>query len=340
MKKLPRAFLWRYIPGLAISLFVVLFLSRFIKIENLVNSLRTFSFLDIVILGLIMLLSLIARGFVWKSLLDRLSFKDAFFIINEGYLFNNLIPRSGEVARIFITSHISSNNIFQATAAIVFERTLDLLIAAGMFLSTVSLVLELRWLKGTAIWILIIFSFVLLLLIAVAMNSKRIATELDSIKLKNEFIKNKVKPLILRSLQGLSLISQPKKIFSAVFWICISWIFWVMLLYYAILKISPSAPLLWAIFTEGIIALGIALPSAPANLGVYEGTLVFALSIFGIKNDVALGAAIVLHIIQIATTIILGLAGLFFHDFKIGQIIEKIQRKISIKNKNSAGNQV
>jgi hypothetical protein len=117
----------------------------------------------------------------------------------------------------------------------------------------------------------------------------------------------------------------------ALAWIILTWGFWFAILYYALSRINPEAPLWWALFTEGVVALGIALPSAPANLGVYEGTIVFAFSIFGIGNEIALGTAIILHIIQITTTMIFGLIGLFMHDFKINQIIDKIQSSFGKK---------
>lgn len=324
--------LLRYLPGILISILAVFFLSKFINYEDLVNSFQLFSAFDIFILTAIMVCSLIARGFVWKSLLEGMSFRDGFLIINEGYLFNNLIPRSGEIVRVFITSSITKNDAFQAATAIFFERAVDLLIAAGMFLSTLSLVLEMQWLRATAIWIIAVFSLLLVGVLATAYFSPRIIEFLRGHKFKNKKLDKQVKPVLIRAIQGLTLIRQPRKLVPAFIWIILTWVFWVLFLFYAITRLSPGAPIWWALFTEGVVALGIALPSAPANLGVYEGTIVFALSVLGISSEFALGAAILLHIIQIAVTVVFGLVGLFIHDFRLTQILEKIQTKI-IKKK-------
>jgi hypothetical protein len=322
----------RFLPGILISILAVFFLSKFINYEDLVKSFQLFSALDILIMAAIMIFSLVARGFAWKSLMEGMSFRDGFLIINEGYLFNNLIPRSGEIVRIFITSSLTKNDAFQAATAIFFERALDLLIAAGMFLSTLSLVLEMQWLRATAIWIIAIFSLMLVGVLAAAYFSPRIKDFLHEYSFKNEKLEKQIKPVLIRAIQGLTQISQPIKLVPAFFWIVVTWFFWVLLIFYAITRLSPGAPLWWALFTEGVVALGIALPSAPANLGVYEGTIVFALSVFGISSDIALGGAILLHVIQIAITVVFGVVGLFIHDFKLAQIIEKIQTKI-IKKK-------
>lgn len=327
----------RFLPGILISILAVFFLSRFIQYEDLVRSFQLFTAVDILILAVIMFCSLLARGFVWRSLLDGISIRDGFLIINEGYLFNNLIPRSGEIVRIFITSSLGKNDAIQAATAIFFERAVDLLIAAGMFLSTLSLVLEAQWLRATAIWIMAVFSLMLVGVLAVAYFSPRINKFLDERKLKHTKLEEKVKPILIRVLDGLTQISQPRKLLPAFFWILITWFFWVLYLFYGIMRISPGAPLWWALFTEGIVALGIALPSAPANLGVYEGTIVFALSVFGISSETALGGAILLHIVQIAITIVFGLAGLFIHDFKLSQIIERIQTRMTKKKVSNEG---
>ena len=308
-----------------ISILAIFILSRFVNFEDLARSFEVFSGIDLFKLTALLICSLVARGFVWKSLLSGISLKDAFLIINEGYLFNNLIPRSGEIARIFITSSITNNDGYQAAAAIFFERALDLMIAAGMFLSTLSLVFELQWMRTAAVWIMVFFSIMLIAVLIIAYFSPAIERYLRNRMFKNKLLERRIKPVIFRAIHGLTSISQPKKLLSAFFWIIVTWCFWVMMLAYAINSISPGAPLWWSFFTEGVVALGIALPAAPANLGVYEGTIVFAFSIFGINGDTALGAAIILHIIQISTTIIFGMIGLFTHDFRLGQLIEKIQ---------------
>ena len=335
MKSKGSAIIWRYLPGILISILAIFFLSRFVNLKDLIASFQIFTVADVLVLTVILVCSLAARGMAWKTFFNNMSFRDGFLIINEGYLLNNLIPRSGEIARIFITNSITKNDSFQVAAAIFFERAVDLLIAAGMFLSTMSLVLELQWLRSTATWIMVVFTLLLIMILLIAYFSPTIETFIREKKFKNELIETRVKPIILRAIQGLTTISQPRKLLPAFVWIIVTWCFWVLMLYYAILRLSPGAPIWWALFTEGIIALGIALPAAPANLGVYEGTIVFALSVFGISRDSALGAAILMHIIQIAITIIFGLAGLFIHDFKISSIIEKIRGQLfkeKIKN--------
>ena len=44
----------------------------------------------------------------------------------------------------------------------------------------------------------------------------------------------------------------------------------------------PEAPYWWILFVLGVVSLGAALPSAPASLGVFEGSIVAALALLGL----------------------------------------------------------
>jgi hypothetical protein len=63
----------------------------------------------------------------------------------------------------------------------------------------------------------------------------------------------------------------------------------------------------------GFISLGIALPSAPATLGVYEAASVAAWALLGVPFAQALAVALVAHLIHITITGLIGGYG-FFRD--------------------------
>ena len=117
-------------------------------------------------------------------------------MINEGYFLNNLIPRSGEVARIFLAKSTSGISAFHSAAGVIFERGLDVVIAAGLFLSTIPLVLDLGWMRSLALMLMIIFAGVILGMILAALNGERIEKWLENRIYKFPFIEKSVKPVI------------------------------------------------------------------------------------------------------------------------------------------------
>ncbi len=84
-------------------------------------------------------------------------------------------------------------------------------------------------------------------------------------------------------------------LYSAGFWLVLAWVFG--------LELTPTQVLV--VFV--VAASGMALPSSPGALGVYEAAIVLALGWFGVGREQALAAALVMHAIQYLPTTLLAL---------------------------------
>jgi hypothetical protein len=69
-----------------------------------------------------------------------------------------------------------------------------------------------------------------------------------------------------------------------------------------------------------VAASGMALPSSPGALGVYEAAVVLALSWFGIGREQALAAALALHALQYIPTTLMGLVVLTRTPLRLGRL--------------------
>ena len=205
---------------------------------------------------------------------------------------------------------------------------MDVIIAASLFLSTISFVIDLEWLQPIAIILIIIFLFSILGILVLARNANKVKAWLENHQSKFRFVEKTVKPIFINGTMGISAFANPANLVKGVFWIICSWVLWVGLLVYALRLINPDAPIWWAIFTEGVLALGIAMPSAPASLGVYEGTMVIALSILGVERTEALSTAIILHSLQILITSSIGIIGLYLQGFSLIEVTNVISNRL------------
>jgi hypothetical protein len=318
----------RWLPGVLISVAAIYFLSKYITVQDLLNAVKSLTIVDIAVIVLLNVLSFIARSMGWKNLLEGISFKQAFLVINEGYLFNNLIPRSGEIVRMLLVGGLSKISAFQAASSILVERSLDVIVAAALFLSTLPLVVEMNWIKPIA-WVLFsLFLTMIVVLMFLARHADKVKQRLSDSKIASAFLKDKVFPKIGSVLDGLATLNDPLKFARSVFWILMSWVCWITLLYFGITRISNGIVPLWqAIFTQGVLALGIAVPSAPASFGVYEGTMVAALAVFGYAESASLSIALVLHFTQIVVTSIFGIYGLMVQGQSISALLDRIRSR-------------
>jgi len=322
----------RWLPGILISILASFFISKVVDFNVLVNSISDIGYKNILIIVVLTLISLAARAIAWMKLLPRVKFTDSFLLINESYLFNNLIPRSGELVKTILFSKPASEHAFTIFSSVIVERSLDLVIAASMFLATFPFVSQLNNIRPIAFTLLILFLLFLLSGLLIALNAEKVKTWLRNIGKRNTNFMEKILPKIEMIIDGFLIMTNWKQFISVLFWISISWLLWTVILFIGINTIQSDVKFWWAIFTEGVLALGIALPSAPAGLGVFEGTMIAALSVFGISVEKSLGIAVVIHLVQIILTTAIGLIAVMRQGESISDILRKIR---SAKQKNA-----
>ena len=289
------------------------------------SSLSEISLNNILVIVIITLISIAARAVAWMKLLPKMSFINSFLIINESYLFNNLIPRSGELVKTILFAKPASEHAFTIFSSVIIERSLDLVIAASMFLVMVPFVSQLNNIRPIAYTLLILFLLFLISGFLIALNTEKVKTWLRNIGNRNTNFMEKVLPRIEMVIDGFLILTNWEQFVSVLFWIIISWLLWTLILFYGISTIHEGVEFWWVIFTQGVLALGIALPSAPAGIGVFEGTMVAALSVFNINREESLGIAVVIHLVQIIITTIIGFIGVMKQGESISDIFKKIQ---------------
>jgi uncharacterized membrane protein YbhN (UPF0104 family) len=87
----------------------------------------------------------------------------------------------------------------------------------------------------------------------------------------------------------------------------------------------PEGKFLWATFALGVVALGVAAPSSPGALGVYELAVVGALALFGVDPAAALAYALTTHLTQYLITTVLGSIGLFRDGLTLTGVFQRAQ---------------
>jgi uncharacterized protein (TIRG00374 family) len=323
----------RWLPGLLISILATLFIVKIVDINVLFYSISEIGIKSILIIAVITIISLAARAVAWMKLLPKVNFIDSFLLINESYLFNNMIPRSGELVKTILFAKPASEHAFTIFSSVVVERSLDLVIAASMFLVTFPFVSQLNSIRPIAFTLLILFLLFLISGFLIALNAEKVKTWLRNIGKRNTNFMEKVLPRIEMVIDGFSILTNWRQFLSVLFWIIISWFLWTFIIFYGINTVHGGVKFWWAIFTEGVLALGIALPSAPAGLGVFEGTMIAALSVFDINTEEALGIAVVIHLVQIAITTIIGFIAVMRQGESISNILNKIRSTKQVNSK-------
>ncbi len=321
--------LLRWLPGVMISAIAIYAVIHFSRMQDFHAALKTVTLKYVVMITMLSLLSLLVRAIAWRTILgDQISLVNSFFGINEGYFLNNLFPlRAGEIGRALSVGQSSGLGTLHVLSTILIERAFDLVFAAGIALITLPFIVGSEWIKPIAFSAFVIVILGLILLFLVANNRQKIQVWIDKKGFKSRFLVERVLPQIHKLIDGMTALVKPSRFLLSFFWIGMTWVVWMFFYYSTVAQLANGAPLWWGAFVSSLLALGVAIPSAPAAVGVYEAAIVGSLALLGISSSSALAFAIVMHLDQMVITAIFGLWGLIRDGQSLSGLLASLSDK-------------
>jgi glycosyltransferase 2 family protein len=227
------------------------------------------------------------RGLRWNIMLEPMGYKVrdwwAVHAVAFGYCMNNLIPRSGELARCTLlnrTDHVPVNKLI---GTVLLERIVDIVLMATLiFLAYVleqdafhSIFAHAEGSRGTTLVILLIA------VIAAFMVFLYLLRRFEHIP----FFK-KVREFMLGMMDGLKSIFRLKR--QGLFWIYSFgiWIFWLLMTYTSLLALEETCTmtLRQTVFFMAASSLGMMVPT-PGGAGAFHGMAVLGLQALGFPAD-------------------------------------------------------
>ncbi|MFM8320261.1 MAG: lysylphosphatidylglycerol synthase domain-containing protein, partial [Chloroflexota bacterium] len=107
--------------------------------------------------------------------------------------------------------------------------------------------------------------------------------------------------------------------------ILLNWAIAVGQFYILLRAFFPQAQPLWALFTLGVMALGVAVPSSPGAVGVQEVAIMGALAVFVDDPSTALAAALTARMSNYLITGILGAYALARDGLSLGGVYRDVR---------------
>lgn len=298
----------RLLIGLAISGVALAIAIRWAGWEPLRSALRSVNYAILIPAAGIYLVAMVARGLSWREILGRrASLLRHLAALNEGYLLNNLLPwRMGELGRAVLLGRRPGLSAPMVLSSIVGERLFDMAFAVGLLLSMAPIAFHAAWAPRAA-----------------AIGGGALAVAIAGLALAAA--RPRVVERMLARLPGglprwgsvwdavrggLASLGRPDRFALALGWMAASWglagiEYWVVLRAFV-----PQAPFAWALLALCVTLLGVAIPSAPGYVGVFEASAVAALAVVGVASSLGLGYALVLHALHYGITTLLGAVAL------------------------------
>jgi hypothetical protein len=324
---------WRSALGILLSAGFLYFAFRGIELRTVVENVRRAN------IGLLVLAAVAATGIFplralrWRPILDpiqpNIPFSKLWSATAIGMMINNVVPaRAGEIARAFALSRSTTVPFPAAFASLAVDRLFDaVVLLLLMFLA----MLDPAFPSGAAIrgrpvssyafagvlftlgvlaamYVLILFpSRVLALYELIA---RRLAPKLEA----------RGRDALIALSNGLSVLRSPRRFVVVLLWTIAHWMLNALAFWIAFKAVGVTAPFSAALFLQGLIAIGVAVPQAPGFFGVFETIGKVGLGLYGVPADAAVTWAIGFHALSYVPITLIGAWYFLRAGLSIGEI--------------------
>lgn len=277
----------------------ILFISYALEDFNytlFIDSLKNANYLFIISSILLLIIIIFLRSLRWKLLFTKqLKINDLYQSQLIGYMGNNIFPlRLGELLKALFLEKKSKISKYEIIGTVVLERVLDLVGLIILFLVLVNFsIVELVPSDSIkVIYFLLIFA------------SLSIILSFNLNKIKNFKFKNSSFQIINDIISGFSTINKSNFLLS-IFYTILIWLSYIIVVYLVQKSMYLNLSFIQCILLLFLSSLVLMIPSMPGNIGTFEGSVVYTLLLFGIKDD--FGFAFILHAVSFIPYTLLGL---------------------------------
>jgi uncharacterized protein (TIRG00374 family) len=267
------------------------------------------------------LANLAFRAVRWQYLLEPLggaAFGAAFRATAVGFAASAVLPaRAGELIRPYFLARQERISATGAFATIVLERVLDavtvlVLLAAFVLLfgdrvsgANPGLFRALTWAGGLAC---VLAAAALAALFVVASHPARLGLLLARLErtLPSAFA-GAVARVAEKFAIGLGVVRRPGRLAVALVWSFPLWLSIAFGIYAVSLAFGLGIPFTGSFLLIALLVIGVAVPTPGAIGGFHEAFRLGATAFYGVPNEAAVAAALVLHAVSIGPSLLLGL---------------------------------
>jgi glycosyltransferase 2 family protein len=281
------------------------------------------------------------RALRWRPILDpvapNLPFGPLWRATAIGVMVNNVVPaRVGELTRAYVlTRETPRVSLAAAIASIAVDRLFDGLVVLVLALlamlspsfpagARVGQLSVTRWaliglagMVGLMVLLYAIVFFPSWLIGAYELVARRIAPRLEE-----------PGRVALRAFaDGLSVLRNGRRFATVFGWALALWLTNALSMWIGFQAVGIPADFSAALFLQGVVALAVAVPSAPGFFGVFEASAIIGLGVYGVPREAAVTWAIGYHILSFIPITSIGLwyfarLGLHLRDLNAGEATE------------------
>ena len=275
------------------------------------------------------------RTLRWRLILrdphgKRLPFFPLWHATAIGFMANNLLPaRAGEVARAYVAAQQLPVRFSTAFVSIVVERVFDGLIMLALMTVAIAApsfpahaAVGGRSLSAIATTLAGLFAVVLLFALLVANKPKLWLVAIERISRRR--LPVAIADRIVRTsdgiVAGLLPLKNPARFLGVVVWSLVLWLKNALAFWVCFKAFGLDLPFEAAFLLQGIIGFGVAVPSTPGYVGIFEAAALVTLGFYGVDSSLAASYALTYHVTTFIPITLLGFWSLSRLHLKLREV--------------------
>ncbi len=290
------------------------------------------------------LLAIPARAARWRVLLRRenpyLELRPLYLATSAGFAINNVLPaRAGEIARAYTAVRLTGIRFSAAITTIIMSRVLDgvtlfLILALASFLG--ALAPDFTIAGVTIARIMKVATLVLAGLFAITMVAAKFpqvflgATRSVTHATMSDKWADRIVQFLDGILDSLAVLSSLRVLLVVLAWSAVIWVINGLSIILGFIAFDLAVPWHGAFVMQSLVNFGLAIPSTPGFVGVFEALVRVSLTIYGVEAAAAISFAVAYHFCSYAPITIVGLWSLTRARVRMSEVQEEVHERMSV----------
>ncbi|MEJ7809423.1 MAG: lysylphosphatidylglycerol synthase transmembrane domain-containing protein [Gemmatimonadaceae bacterium] len=326
---------WRSAVGIGLSVALLVWTLRDVELHAVWAVLRASNIAYFLAATLCATLIFPLRARRWRTILSPIDPHVPFGALWRstaiGMMVNNVVPaRAGELARAYaLTREHRSIGFAAAFATLAIDRVFDAFVVlllmlgailspsfpAGTHIAGQPIAKVLTFATGVALLFLAALYLVVFLPERVIglyeAFARRVDPGVETLYRKmgrpaGPGLEARGRDALLAFASGLGVLRHPGRFFSVMLWTLAHWLLNGLGYVIAFKAVGIAVPVQAAFFLQGVVAIGVAVPSAPGFFGIFEAASKTALAVYGVDPTLAVSWAIGFHLLTLVPITLIG----------------------------------
>ena len=324
---------WRSALGIALSVGLLIWTLRDIDPAKAWSILRDSNYWWFAAASLFGTLIVPLRAIRWRVILAPVAPDLPYSLLWRataiGVMGNNVLPaRAGEFARAYALSRETDRVSFAtAFASLAVDRVFDAFVVLLLMLVAITapgfpdLLLAGHHVRDYVLGGAIVATIALGILYLLVFFPERLIVVFEwLVRRVAPRFEERGREALRNFASGLGVLRHPRRFFAVLLWTLAHWLLNGLAFWCAFEAVGITAGFGGALLLQGLIAIGVAVPSAPGFFGVFESIGRAGLGLYGVDPTVAASWAIGFHLLTYVPITVIGMyyfveLGLHFRDF-------------------------